>query len=284
MFSLKLLSAQPSFQAKYLFSNFNVPSGPYDVWQSILKKDTIINDTIYFSTGKEYINTQTMFFYNNAYYDYLNMDTTMIFNQNTVRGDSFQVVELQHRNSGGNPREFYDTGVVRIDSVYLKIFDDGKVRKVWDFILTNIRYSYSGKYTWIEDYGTLQHGVKYLEYRPHFERAIFLLIICDSNQIIYHGHSVEPRCDSLYWWQRINVSKVTKKEVKIYPNPVNAVINMENLNNPMALFSIISSTGNTVITGKLDENKIDVSTLPKGIYILKIKTKDYEHHLRFLKE
>lgn len=150
LFAIKLLPAQPPFGAKYMYSMFNVPSGPYTMWESRFSKDTTIDDTIFFNTDRQDTITSGMFFYNNAYYDYVSSDTTIIFDQNAVKGDTFQVIELEYNyNSGSSdPRRGYDTALLRVDSVYLMTLEGGQVRKVWKFSLSDDWR----QYTWIEEF------------------------------------------------------------------------------------------------------------------------------------
>ncbi|SFN12011.1 delta-60 repeat domain-containing protein/Por secretion system C-terminal sorting domain-containing protein [Chryseobacterium oleae] len=78
--------------------------------------------------------------------------------------------------------------------------------------------------------------------------------------------------------------KVNKKEfLNIYPNPAKDVINFnENtLVKANEVYNIYDLTGKEVLKGKVNESmKINVSYLPKGVYILKIK----EQSIKFIKD
>lgn len=68
---------------------------------------------------------------------------------------------------------------------------------------------------------------------------------------------------------------------KLYPNPVKDVLNIsspESLNN--AATEIFDITGRQILHGKLNNNTINVSSLPTGIYIVKIGNRSG----RFIKE
>ncbi|MFI1772005.1 glycosyl hydrolase 53 family protein [Thalassobellus citreus] len=81
--------------------------------------------------------------------------------------------------------------------------------------------------------------------------------------------------------------KKTPKKIKIYPNPVGNIINIQNSND-----EIIKSLKITDILGKavfvdvkaVGRNTIDVSNLSSGIYILSIKTEDRIQQVKFIKE
>jgi len=67
-----------------------------------------------------------------------------------------------------------------------------------------------------------------------------------------------------------DISAQNKTPLNIYPNPTNNFIHLdENWIN--SSYSIFSMTGKLLFEGKLTSNKINVSELPKGIYLLKIE-------------
>ncbi|ASK30111.1 hypothetical protein CEY12_08280 [Chryseobacterium sp. T16E-39] len=72
-------------------------------------------------------------------------------------------------------------------------------------------------------------------------------------------------------------------EISIYPNPATDFINIKNLkgNNNYKIFDI---SGRIVLQNLLHEEKIDVSSLTKGNYILVITTKDKSQSFKFIKK
>jgi len=84
----------------------------------------------------------------------------------------------------------------------------------------------------------------------------------------------------------LSTSNFEKNEFFIYPNPTETHLNWSgNINE--GLFEIINTMGQKIITGTIDVNKrqIDIATIPTGIYIFMIKTKEgilYKH--KFLKK
>lgn len=79
------------------------------------------------------------------------------------------------------------------------------------------------------------------------------------------------------------LSDFNKNKFKIYPNPVKDVLNIiadEQLNS----ISIYDTAGRLVVSEKSKLN-INVSKLSKGLYIIKIETKDSKNHeIKFIKE
>jgi len=56
----------------------------------------------------------------------------------------------------------------------------------------------------------------------------------------------------------------------LYPNPANELLNIHNPGNKTYYYSISNLLGQTIMTGKL-EQQMDVSLLPKGIYLLQLR-------------
>ncbi len=70
------------------------------------------------------------------------------------------------------------------------------------------------------------------------------------------------------------VRKSTSKAVRVYPNPTNGELFLENVSTDMNI-RLYDRTGRTVISKRAGENlvKLDVSDLPQGMYFLHISTK-----------
>lgn len=74
-------------------------------------------------------------------------------------------------------------------------------------------------------------------------------------------------------------------EIKIYPNPVENSLNIH----AWSLFKegelqIIGTTGKAFLTGSLDSDNIDVSSLPPGLYILKLTKDKHSTVKKFIKK
>jgi len=59
---------------------------------------------------------------------------------------------------------------------------------------------------------------------------------------------------------------------KIYPNPAFSIINIESENGDLLSYDIYSSDSKLMSSGKINNEKIDVSSLEDGIYILRLKS------------
>ena len=66
--------------------------------------------------------------------------------------------------------------------------------------------------------------------------------------------------------------------INVYPNPTKGMVNIQTVNDVLPDVNVYSITGNLLISESA--NQINISSLPKGIYIFKIGSK----HLRVIKE
>lgn len=75
-------------------------------------------------------------------------------------------------------------------------------------------------------------------------------------------------------------------EVDIYPNPTSSVLNIASANNiAFTLIAICNSNGYKVLDlNKVDQNQIDISALPTGLYMLKIRVAGNLRYIKFLKQ
>lgn len=80
----------------------------------------------------------------------------------------------------------------------------------------------------------------------------------------------------------LGLSDNTKEFLKIYPNPAKEVVYIENFSNiEYEIFDII---GKSISKGISNENQINVNSLTKGIYILKLKKDGEILKQKFIKE
>ena len=75
----------------------------------------------------------------------------------------------------------------------------------------------------------------------------------------------------------------TQTDLLVYPNPATSQITIDTEDKIEAV-KVIDATGKTVISITQNPHTIDVSDLPKGLYILSIKTHSGIAHSRFIKE
>jgi hypothetical protein len=68
-----------------------------------------------------------------------------------------------------------------------------------------------------------------------------------------------------------------KNDFSIYPNPTKGILSIS-YNNGAAIDEIIiyNQMGQKVFEGELDNNTIDVSSLPEGMYVIEIRTSEFQ--------
>lgn len=78
------------------------------------------------------------------------------------------------------------------------------------------------------------------------------------------------------------IGDVSKSKIQIFPNPVIDAITISGVENAQKVE--IYNTVGQLVKAENFKNKINVSSLSSGIYILKIKTKDAVHEFKFVKK
>ena len=81
----------------------------------------------------------------------------------------------------------------------------------------------------------------------------------------------------------LSVDYIGNQNILVFPNPTDAVLNIKGAE-PNAQFSILDLNGKLLFEGELTENKIDVSKLNEGFFILKITEKTKVTIRRFVKQ
>jgi hypothetical protein len=82
------------------------------------------------------------------------------------------------------------------------------------------------------------------------------------------------------------VSNIQKNEkLEIYPNPANTILFIKTEDNSLSQYQIFNSIGQVMKKGKLTENSVDVSGLPKGIYFIQLNVKNGQmFNSKFIKD
>lgn len=83
--------------------------------------------------------------------------------------------------------------------------------------------------------------------------------------------------------KKIVPNSLNQDDILIYPNPVSTILNVKNINKE-ADFKIYNSTGQLISQGTILNNKIDVSRLLNGVYIIDIENEGQSIHKKFIKE
>lgn len=85
--------------------------------------------------------------------------------------------------------------------------------------------------------------------------------------------------------ETLGTHDVTKdnNSIQIFPNPVSDILNVTQVS-PKAQFSITNMVGQKVMSGEISDNKISVSKLSTGAYIISIEDKGTTSNLKFIKK
>ncbi|NCO64956.1 MAG: T9SS type A sorting domain-containing protein, partial [Flavobacteriia bacterium] len=79
-------------------------------------------------------------------------------------------------------------------------------------------------------------------------------------------------------------TNLLEDDFRIYPNPVKNVLNVKLLGSNSTSFKIINVLGQMVKSGVFTQEKIDVSSLENGMYILQVNNDGEVINKRFIKE
>lgn len=79
------------------------------------------------------------------------------------------------------------------------------------------------------------------------------------------------------------VNSLNQTDILIYPNPVKSILNVKNISEK-ANYKIYSAAGRLISSGLIVNNKIDVSALISGVYIIDIDDKKGNVQKKFIKE
>ncbi|MBT2619153.1 reprolysin-like metallopeptidase [Chryseobacterium sp. ISL-6] len=83
----------------------------------------------------------------------------------------------------------------------------------------------------------------------------------------------------------LNTNNITKDNdsIQLYPNPTSDLLNVTKVS-AKAKYTIINMTGQIVMTGQITDNKISVSKLTAGAYVISIEDKNTTSNLKFIKK
>jgi hypothetical protein len=228
--------------------------------------DTIINGNVYHklysSTDSNQVNWTLDYysfwwekndsvFQRCQHYGNINDTTMLLYDFNLEEGDTFHI------------DEYYD--MMKVDSIRYLDFGDTP-RKYWFF---NIQSTY-GYVTWIEGVG--EWGNFSLPLNVVSSSSTQLLCFHENGNLVYQN----PNFNSCYV-NTTSVPSITKSQglLNLFPNPATTQITL-NLpeNKANATYTLYDMQGRIQLTGKTSntQTEINVATLPRGLYILKIIT------------
>lgn len=100
---------------------------------------------------------------------------------------------------------------------------------------------------------------------------------CFQDDAFAHNFEIDPKgVIKFYPTDKYFKKKITgKSEIILHPNPASNIVNInflnKTLNNP-AVVTIFGIDGNIILTKKMSNNQVNISTIPKGIYNINIVT------------
>ena len=81
----------------------------------------------------------------------------------------------------------------------------------------------------------------------------------------------------------LSTQENNKLGLNIFPNPVNDVLNITKVSNNAA-FTIYNVAGQFISKGKVTNNKVNVSSLAKGVYFIEVSEKGATSKMKFIKK
>ncbi len=116
----------------------------------------------------------------------------------------------------------------------------------------------------------------------------------NRNNVIYYQyqHNRNPFIDhpeyiTAIWGGPSDVKNNPELNLQVYPNPVNTTLHFECGSNYIYYYSLFTLSGKTLGSSKLKngENTVDVSFLPRGLYILMVKNQSgqFVHRYKIIK-
>lgn len=111
-----------------------------------------------------------------------------------------------------------------------------------------------------------------------------LAVSARNNLLMNKGWSISgdiynPECESFL----ATSENILKNDIRIYPNPASDFIYIKNASGIQS-YQISDVSGRIIIQNSLSEEKINIRSLPKGNYILKVASKRNMQSFKFIKE
>ncbi len=103
-------------------------------------------------------------------------------------------------------------------------------------------------------------------FRAQRASCFFKSVFCDKCSSFYTTDSIPSNCSLPVSVNELNFDS----NMKVYPNPINTFLTVKEYNEGVTQYSIISVYGQTLQNGTIDDERIDISYLPVGLYYLQI--------------
>lgn len=121
-----------------------------------------------------------------------------------------------------------------------------------------------------------------------FNSDVKKIVIQSDGKILVGGYftsyngSTANRIVRLNGTSTLSNEEFEKSKINIYPNPVKETIYLSNIGETE--YEVFDIIGKSILKGKTNENQINVNSLLKGVYILKIRTEEKIFNQKFIKE
>jgi len=177
-----------------------------------------------------------------------------------------------------------------VDSLKLYGLNNNHLRSIEVFSPSqngNILYLYDSKYDSITAQGCFKNKAVAIENNGAVKNVImlsfplFYMKTDEAKDFVYHV--MHDKFNENY--TNINETQSNNFGIITYPNPTTDYIVIEGIANEKLDFSIFNIMGQSVKTGKLENNtsKINIANLNSGIYFIQLKTEDKSKTIKFIK-
>jgi hypothetical protein len=205
-----------------------------------------------------------------THYGNINDTTILVYDFNIVEGDSFFV---NFENYCNFPYSFY----MKVDSIrYIEW--GGSIRKHWFFRILNSDSSTCNSTVWIEGVG--QSRLFTLSSEGCLIGGKYHQLLCFKTDNLIYQNPYFISCDMqnpYYTSCYVQVPTNTKSQelINLFPNPATTQLTLTlPANTANAIYTLYDMQGRLQLTGKTNNTQVElnVATLPRGLYVLKIIT------------
>ncbi len=133
--------------------------------------------------------------------------------------------------------------------------------------------------TWFWDFG--DSNTSTLQNPTHQYAATGSYNVCLT--VANNGGCNDSYCDSVYYNSTVGIAEQNSTALLIYPNPVNDFMMIENGNTPIDEVTIYDITSKTIKTITPTTNKLNVSELSRGVYLISVRTNEQTTTKKFIK-
>lgn len=230
--------------------------------------DTLINDTLYkkvyysWGTDEGFVNWSPNEGYvredeGGFYFRSENSSDKQIYNYNLQGHDIFSAKYPFSDNGDSIPVYVKDIDSVLINGVYKKRY---WMQGMWKD---------DGREDWIEGIGSLSGIIT-----PFFNEMatggeVRLLCYFENGELLYKNPLL-GLSECHYKDYVLSSDEIVSKSIGVYPNPVNDFLNLESDLASDLNYSICDLSGRVYLSGQLENNRINVSSLSKGVYVLRL--------------